>query len=68
MSQYIHFLSYIILAYHPFHILNIDSNLKKKKKKVNMACRIMIKVKIILFYYVKINVEIIFAQGQEVQL
>ena len=66
MSQSIHFLSYIILAHHPFYILNIDSNLKKKK--VNMACRIMIKVKIILFYYVKINVEIIFAQGQEVQL
>ena len=33
-----------------------------------MACRIMIKVKIILFYYVKINVETIFVQGQEVQL
>ena len=66
MSQSIHFLLHIILAHHPFHILNIDSNLKKKK--VNMACRIMIKVKIILFYYVKINVEIIFAQDQEVQL
>ena len=66
MSQSIHFLLHIILAHHPFHILNIDSNFFKKK--VNMACRIMIKVKIILFYYVKINVEIIFAQGQEVQL